>query len=154
MLNKIVFGGQTGVDRAALDVAHQIGLSYGGWCPKGRLAEDGIIPPQYILVETDSSEYEVRTKCNVMDSDGTLILTHGAPIRGTLLTIEEAGRLRKPCLVVDLSYEIDLSSIRNWIIDSKISVLNIGGPRESQVSGGIYTQAHSVLLAVFRMFAD
>ena len=84
--SRIVSGGQTGVDRAALDVAIAIGIEHGGWCPAGRLAEDGVVPPQYDLRETDSNEYPVRTELNVADSDATLILYEGKLKGGTLLT--------------------------------------------------------------------
>ena len=76
-LQRIVSGGQTGVDRAALDVALELGIAQGGWCPRGRLAEDGRIADRYRLVETESSEYRVRTEQNVLDSDGTLVLFRG-----------------------------------------------------------------------------
>src|SRR5438552_18876277 len=84
-------GGQTGVDRAALDVALELGLPCGGWCPKGRRAEDGPIPARYPLIETSSPFYPQRTKRNVLDSDGTLILTFGCPTGGTALTIRTAA---------------------------------------------------------------
>src|SRR5436305_1193025 len=83
----IFSGGQTGVDRAALDVALELGIPCSGWCPRGRRAEDGTIPPRYPLQETRSLAYPVRTRWNVRDSDGTLILTRGRPDRGTALTI-------------------------------------------------------------------
>ena len=83
MLTRIVSGGQTGVDRAALDVALELSIPCGGWCPKGRKAEDGALPARYPLKETPSEEYAQRTTWNVRDSDGTLILTHGAPTGGT-----------------------------------------------------------------------
>ena len=94
-LHKIVSGGQTGVDRAALDVALELGLPCGGWCPQGRRAEDGPIDPRYPLRETRAAAYPVRTRWNVRDSDGTLILTRGRPDRGTALTADLAKRLGK-----------------------------------------------------------
>src|SRR5437870_6380616 len=97
MLTKIISGGQTGVDRAALDVALELGLPCGGWCPKGRRAEDGPIPARYPLAETPWSGYPQRTLWNVRDSDGTLILVDGEPDRGTQLTIELAKRKKKLC---------------------------------------------------------
>src|SRR5437870_9182944 len=102
MLTKIISGGQTGVDRAALDVALELGLPCGGWCPKRRRAEDGPIPERYPLTETSSRAYPQRTRCNVLDSDGTLILTRGRPTGGTALTIQIAAESGKPYFVVDL----------------------------------------------------
>src|SRR5262245_50786528 len=94
-VTKIVSGGQTGADRAALDVALELGLPCGGWCPRGRLAEDGPIASKYPLQETQSRDYPPRTKRNVQDSDGTLILTWGNPDRGTILTAKLAQELGK-----------------------------------------------------------
>src|SRR5204862_1053873 len=92
MIARVVSGGQTGVDRAALDVALGLGLPCGGWCPKGRRAEDGPLPERYPLRETPWSGYPQRTQWNVRDSDGTLVLLNGEPDRGTRLTIELAAR--------------------------------------------------------------
>src|SRR2546429_554237 len=100
-LSKIISGGQTGVDRAALDVALELGLPCGGWCPRGRRAEDGPIDSRYPLRETNALAYPVRTRWNVRDSDGTLILTRGRPDRGTALTRDLAERMGKPLLTVD-----------------------------------------------------
>src|SRR3954470_8255926 len=102
MISRIISGGQTGVDRAALDVALELGLPCGGKCPCGRRAEDGPIAPRYPLEETASAEYPVRTALNVRESDGTLILLAGRPDRGTELTQRIARRRQRPCLCVDL----------------------------------------------------
>jgi hypothetical protein len=91
------------VDRASLDAALEFGIPCGGWCPKGRKAEDGPIPPRYPLSETPSADYGQRTEWNVRDSDGTLILNSGELAGGTAQTVEIARRLRKPFLVVDLA---------------------------------------------------
>lgn len=104
-IEKVVSGGQTGVDRAALDVAAEYGLACGGWCPRGRKAEDGPIPSSYPLRETPSGTYAQRTEWNVRDSDATLILTMGEPTGGTELTRSLAEELGKPCLIVDLHQE-------------------------------------------------
>ena len=93
---KIISGGQTGVDRGALDAAIALGVPHGGWCPHGRLAEDGIIPARYQLRQTDSPEYHVRTEKNVQDSDATLILYRGEMKGGTKLTWQLAERHAKP----------------------------------------------------------
>ena len=103
MIRTLVSGGQTGVDRAALDVALERGLPIGGWCPSGRRAEDGPLAPRYGLRETPLADYAQRTLWNVRDSDGTLVLTAGPPRGGTALTVEEAGRQGKPVLVIDLA---------------------------------------------------
>ncbi|MCX8018628.1 MAG: putative molybdenum carrier protein, partial [Rhodocyclaceae bacterium] len=99
---RIISGGQTGVDRAALDWAIARGIPHGGWCPKGRLAEDGPIAPRYNLTETESADLGERTWCNVRDSDGTLILNRGDLSGGSLKTLYLAERLGRPCLVVPL----------------------------------------------------
>ena len=99
-LRKIVSGGQTGVDRAALDAAMAHDVPVGGWCPKGRRAEDGVIPERYPLKETPSDAYEQRTAWNVRDSDGTLLITDGALEGGTALTMQEAKRQGRPVLHV------------------------------------------------------
>src|SRR6266852_502187 len=140
MFAKIVSGGQTGVDRAALDVALELGLPCGGWCPKGRRAEDGPIPERYPLTETSSRAYPQRTRCNVLDSDGTLILTRGRPAGGTALTIKIAAENDKPYLVADLSRQADPDRVRTWCRAHQIRVLNVAGARASE-SPGIYDQA-------------
>jgi hypothetical protein len=139
-LTKIVSGGQTGVDRAALDVARELGLPCGGWCPKGRRAEDGPIDARYPLQETPGDGYPQRTEWNVRDSDGTLILTRGEPDRGTRLTAELAQRYGKPLLVLDLAEEPDTAKVRAWVEEHRIQVLNVAGPRASSCPG-IYDQA-------------
>jgi hypothetical protein len=132
---KIISGGQTGVDRTALDAALTLGIPCGGWCPKGRKAEDGPIPDRYPLKETESTSYPVRTEMNVLDSDGTLILTWGRPTGGTALTIRLTGRHKKPSLVIDLKKPADPSSLANWLEKKQIGVLNVAGPRESEYPG-------------------
>jgi len=98
---KIISGGQTGVDRAALDFAIQYGFEHGGWCPRERLAEDGVIPSVYQLRETDSMEYNERTGKNVLDSDATLIVARGGELSGgTAFTKACAEQHRRPLLVV------------------------------------------------------
>jgi hypothetical protein len=141
---RIVSGGQTGVDRAALDVAITLGIPHGGWCPKGRLAEDGTIPRQYQLTETELPDYAQRTGQNVLDSDATLILCRGQPGGGTELTRRLAQGHRKPHLVVDLLQPIDWPGIRAWIAESASGTLNVAGPRESQCPG-IHAQAAEFL---------
>src|SRR5207247_8623955 len=115
MLTKLISGGQTGVDRAALDVALELGLPCGGWCPRGRRAEDGPIDARYPLQETRSAAYPVRTRWNVRDADGTLILMRGRPDRGTALTRELAEAMNKPLLVVDWERESSQDASRALI---------------------------------------
>jgi Circularly permutated YpsA SLOG family len=100
-LLKIVSGGQTGVDRGALDAALHLGVECGGWCPAGRLAEDGVIPERYPVTELKGGGYAERTARNVADADGTLIFSNGEPIGGTRETVERCVEMQKPYLVVD-----------------------------------------------------
>lgn len=146
---KIISGGQTGVDRAALDVALDLGIPVGGWCPRGRWAEDGPIPERYPLVETRSRDVNVRTQRNVECSTATLVLTRGSPMGGTRFTVEFAQTLRRPLLVVDLSQSADdpVDQIAQWIEQVRPAVLNVAGPRESGAPG-ISEQAAQVLSAV------
>ena len=148
MFEKIVSGGQTGVDRAALDVALELGIPCGGWCPKDRRAEDGSIPEQYPLRETSSRDWYVRTRRNVKDSDGTLILNCGPLTGGSALTEKYAKELRKPYLIVDLDDRADPKVVRGWGSRHEISVLNVAGPRESKVPG-IHSKAMAFLGEVF-----
>lgn len=143
----IVSGGQTGVDRGALDAAIALGIKHGGWCPRGRRAEDGVIPSRYQQRETDSASYHVRTEQNVIDSDATLIITRGALRGGTALTVRLAEKHGRPCRVVDLEGEVDIESIRHWLRVQHASRLNIAGPRESS-SRGVGQQARLLLVEV------
>ena len=129
---KIISGGQTGADRAGLDAAMELNIPVGGWCPKGRKAEDGPIDNKYPLQETTSGDYRVRTERNVKESDGTLIFTIGKPTGGTALTVKKAKALDKPYMVIDLNKEYDFGSVKSWLIDNDIEVLNIAGPRGSK----------------------
>ena len=147
MLARMMSGGQTGVDRAALDVARARGVPSGGWCPNGRKAEDGVIEARYPLTETPSADYEQRTAWNVRDADGTLVLSRGTPSGGTAQTIAFAKTYRKPYLVVDLSDCPDSSMIRAWIRTQGVKTLNVAGPRESKAPG-IYAQAAALLQTV------
>jgi hypothetical protein len=144
---RIISGGQTGVDRAALDVALELDIPAGGWCPKGRRAEDGLIPERYPLAETSWWGYPQRTEWNVRDSDGTLILVTGKPDGGTKLTIELAKRLRKLCLVIVLGSDADPSAVLDWSEQHDVKVLNVAGPRESS-SPGIHRKAKAFLKKV------
>jgi hypothetical protein len=140
MVQKIISGGQTGVDRAALDVACVLGLDVGGWCSRGRRAEDRIIPDRYPLTETPEPDYETRTRRNVEDSDGTLILNLGTLDGGTALTASHARQIGKPCLIVALEAGIEPAAFRAWLDRNQIAVLNVAGPRERQ-RPGVYAAA-------------
>lgn len=148
-IEKIISGGQTGVDRAALDVALELGIPCGGWCPRGRKAEDGTIPEKYPLQETKSTSYAVRTEKNVRDSEGTLIFTWGPPKGGTARTLMLAQKLRKPFVVIDLSRGKDPSAAKEWKQKNKLKILNVAGPRESEVPG-IHDRAKEFLQELLR----
>ncbi len=149
---KIRSGGQTGVDRAALDSAIATNIPHCGWCPKGRRAENETVIPQiYNLVETESREFDVRTKLNIRDSDGTIIIVPSLPVKvtdGTILTIEEVKSQSKPYLIVSLSAQLNLDDILDWIKQHNIDDLNIAGPRESQAPG-IYEASKKMLGVIF-----
>ena len=153
LIAKLISGGQTGVDRAALDVALAGGLQIGGWCPKGRLAEDGTIPMIYPLQETPSPQYAQRTRWNVRDADGTLILTCNEPTGGTALTIHTAERLHKPFRVIDLTTPEDPRDVASWIFHTDITVLNVAGPRES-LCPGVYQKAFDWLQEMLEFQAE
>ena len=142
----IISGGQTGVDRAALDIAIELGIPHGGYCPKGRRAEDGIIPSKYNLIEHSSAQYAGRTIENVLSSDGTLILHIGIISNGTALTKAFCIQREKPILIINISDDLNLSRLNfnRWIKENIIKSLNVAGPRESE--GEIYNISKNVLL--------
>jgi hypothetical protein len=144
---KIVSGGQTGVDRAALDVALEMGIECGGWCPAGRMAEDGPIDARYPLRETPSTDPTQRTEWNVRDSDGTLILTAGTPSPGTDAAIAEARELGRPHYTYHAGSPEDVAVFRRWLQVYRIHTLNVAGPRESEAPG-IYAEARRILNAL------
>jgi hypothetical protein len=147
-LHQVVSGGQTGVDRAALDSAKAAGLATGGWCPKGRIAEDGIIPVEYPLRETSTAIYSERTERNVIDSDGTLILYVDPLSGGTALTQRFAEKYCRPNLLCDLDSLLNIEEVIQWLNQNRIHILNIAGPRESGVPG-IYQRAFTYLTELF-----
>ena len=147
-ITKIVSGGQTGVDRAALDVAIELGIEHGGWCPRGRRAEDGIIASKYQVTETSSSDYAVRTQMNVQESDGTLILYRERLQGGTLLTHRLAKQHDKPILRIRIDRSVNYAQIVDWLKAHCISTLNVAGPRGSS-HPELQQQAKSVLLNLF-----
>ena len=148
MIEKVISGGQTGVDRAALDVAMELGISCGGWCPTGRKAEDGVIPARYPLEELPSGGYRPRTVRNVLESDGTLIFFRDALTGGSAFTAEVVRKHHKLCYTVNLAAPVDPCDVRIWIRQHSIRTLNIAGPRESRVPG-IHAEAAAYLRALF-----
>lgn len=156
---KIVSGGQTGVDRAALDVAIFLEKEHGGYCPAGRRSENGPIPDQYQLVETDKRDYSVRTELNVVNSDGTLILYRDKLSGGTELTFRLTKKHKRSCLAIDLttinsglpedSSDALARKVISWLESENIGVLNVAGPRESS-SPGIAKAAEQFLISVLR----
>jgi len=140
MIERVISGGQTGVDRAALDVALKLGIPCGGWCPRGRRAEDGPLKEIYPLQETPSSGYTQRTQWNIRDSDGTVVLYKSSLSGGSALTVELAKEHNKPCLVIDLCEDSSPEILLDWLKRHKIQTLNVAGTRESG-SAGIYDVA-------------
>lgn len=135
----IVSGGQTGVDRGALDAALACGAACGGWCPAGRRAEDGTIPVRYPLTATGAAAYRDRTRANVRDADATLILSPGAPSGGTALTMQFARQLGRPYLVVDADTttpEAAAEQADAFLHRHRGVILNVAGPRASNWAGG------------------
>ena len=136
MVEKIISGGQTGADRAGLDVAMELGLTIGGWVPQGRRAEDGAVPARYDgVVETNSGSYEHRTELNIRGSDATVIFTFGPSNGGSALTERLARSLRKPVLVLDLDRHTPdeaITLLREWLEQTRPRILNVAGSRLSE----------------------
>jgi len=148
---KIVSGGQTGVDRAALDVALQLAIPCGGWCPKGRLAEDGVIAERYPLTETASADADERTRLNVRDADATLILNSGPLAGGTRRTAELAGDMARPHLVVNLDDAASTpAAAAAWLARVRPQTLNVAGPRASKAPG-VHEKAAAYLRALLAL---
>lgn len=151
-MNRIISGGQTGADRAALDAAITVGIAHGGWCPKGRRAEDGVIPNRYDLHETRSPNSAVRTRRNVFDAGGTVLFTRGEPTGGSRLTAAIAREADKPLLQLDVEFiqkhfEAARDTFNDWIERHDIRVLNVAGSRESECPG-MYAAVSEFLVKV------
>ena len=154
MLKKVISGGQTGVDRAALDAAIKLNIPHGGWCPKGRTAIDGIVPKKYKLQETDSSLYPPRTRKNVEDADGTLVYADGEYSRGTELTIKIAKGWGRPLLVIDNFVSTPIKTAQDWVTINKIKILNVAGPSDRGRHEGIYGKSYQFLLELFSVCSE
>ena len=154
IVSKIVSGGQTGADQGALEAALEVGFKYGGWVPKGRKTENGPLDAKFDqMTEMSSADYLKRTEQNVIDSDATVVFTHGEPTGGTKRTVEFARKHKKPCCVFDLDERDPDDPPSSWLFDEVVYlcwlcrkdeiVLNCAGPRESKSPG---TQAEVVNL--------
>jgi hypothetical protein len=147
---KIISGGQSGVDRAALDIAIESGFDYGGFCPKGRRAEDGVVDEKYRLTETRSDRYYLRTMRNIKHSNATIIIYSAKMGRGTAVTRKYCKNLKKRYLVINSKsgFSLNQSKIYSFILKHNIKTLNIAGDRESS-SPGIYDYTLKLLKEVF-----
>jgi Circularly permutated YpsA SLOG family len=150
MIKKIISGGQTGADQAALDVAIELGIPHGGWVPKGRKTERGPLPNKYQIQEMPTASYPARTEKNVVDSDGTLIISHGEMTGGIEYTARMAQKHDKPWMHMDAnqsSVEAAVQMIKAWTSGNEIEVLNVAGPRASK-DRRIYATTREILRAV------
>lgn len=159
---RIISGGQTGVDRAGLVAAMTYCIPIGGWLPKGRLAEDGVVPEDFYDMQECEGGYRERTRANVRSAHATLILSDRFPITGgTAYTAEMAVSMNKPHKIVNLDPDDAVGQIRDWMLSLEDSlekelkkiILNVAGPRES-VSPGIFAKAKKVLVEVFGYFRN
>jgi hypothetical protein len=151
MIKKLISGGQSGVDRAALDAAIKLAIPHGGWIPRGRLTENGPLPPKYQLKETGSNSYADRTERNVLDGDGTLIISHGPLTGGSKYTREMAIKHNRAWLHIDLNQIPAFQTavtIKDWVQMNNIEVLNVAGPRASQ-DPKIYKEVLKILESVY-----
>lgn len=148
----IVTGGQSGTDRAAMDLAFSLGLPFRGWCPSERWSESGRIDPVYPLQETGSPDPAVRTELNVIDSDATLVLKIGEARDGTPLTEQCAEKHGRPLLRFEIGASptrAEIGRFREWIDRHSIRILNVAGPRESHMPGVVYARSMEWLRALF-----
>lgn len=157
---RVVSGGQTGVDQAALDVAIALEMPHSGWIPAGRWTEDGPLPDRYQnMRQTQTSAPAERTERNVIDSDGTLLFSRGRLTGGSLLTEQLAERHGRPCLCIDLSSSANkdmvvvAARVRSWLETNKIRSLNVAGPRHSK-DPEIYSDTKRALFSIFAKEAE
>ena len=154
IIKKIISGGQTGADQAALDIAIELRIPHGGWIPKGRITEKGLLPEKYKLQEMTTSSYSKCTEKNVIDSDGTLIICRGKISEGSELTLRYAGKHQRECLCIDMNTNrgfVAAQLIKAWIVENNIKVLNVTGTRSSKDSD-IYVDSARLLRAVYQLF--
>ncbi len=147
---KIISGGQTGADRAALDAAMELGIPHGGWLPKGRKTEDGRLASHYRLLELETYRYRDRTLKNIEASDGTLIVSFGPLTGGSALTEALCIRSDRPCLHLNMEYmSIDqaVRTVEEWLDGNRIRTLNVAGPRASGDSR-IYDTVRKLVLKI------
>jgi len=152
---KIISGGQTGVDRAALDLALKYGIECGGWCPTGRLDEFGRIPAHYPVQELEAGGFDERTLQNVKDSDGTVIIYSGELSGGTEQTVRFSVEQRRPHQLIDASKipaEDAAKLIAGFLRNHKIDILNVAGPRQSEWAEG-YDYAFRTLAIFLALFS-
>lgn len=150
IIDRILSGGQTGADRAALDAARSCGCAYGGAIPAGRKTEKGPLPDKYHMEELTSDQYPDRTEKNVKDADGTLILSHGNLSGGSALTRRIAANNRKPCLHIDFNETPMLKAnerARVWLGKYRIRILNVAGPRASS-DPKIYSRTYKLIVSL------
>lgn len=153
MLEKIISGGQTGADQGALDGAIACKFPYGGSLPAGRKTEDGPLPLSYEMVELASDRYADRTERNVIDSDATLIVSHGRLTGGSELTMKVAKRLGKPCLHIDFDRsdaDRAAAEVTDWLTSCRACILNVAGPRASS-DPEIYNRARTLIMGLITM---
>jgi hypothetical protein len=151
MIKKIISVGQTGADRAGLDVAIKFNISHGGWIPKGRKTEDGTLPDMYRLQEMPTSSYPARTEKNVLDSDGTVIFSHGPLTGGSKLTQQLATKHDKPCLHIDLNEVPGYNAVfllRRWMFENNVKILNVAGSRTSK-DPEIYKKVFDIIKGIY-----
>jgi len=153
VIEKIVSGGQTGADRGGLDAAIELDIPHGGWIPKGRKTEDGGLPEKYRLKEMPTGSYEARTEQNVIDSEGTLIVSHGMLNGGSAKTRRFAKKHNRPWIHMDLektNFFKAAMDVRDWVEQNQIKVLNVAGPRGSK-DPEIYGATKKLLKAAFQL---
>ena len=153
MVKKIISGGQTGADRAALDVSIKLGIPHAGWIPKGRLTEEGPLPNKYQLQQMPTRSYPARTEQNVIDADGTLIITRGKPTGGSAYTRQMVLKHKRQLFHIDLDLTTSFdaaSLILSWIKLQRIKILNVAGPRAGK-DADIYKDVFRILEMAFKM---